>query len=227
MPNDREALLFARKGKLPDFHAIARVARLPLGKTNRADLWLAIGSVRNPLAVKRGAPVCPPFFRPRRCPPSKRRAPAAATYRRRYRQSHKRVRFEPSPICGAHAARIRAPSWRAFSPAPGPSVFGARPTAIKTYSADTVCAWPALSLRRDRSRKQRTACSADSTFTDSTRASVNTCMPRLRNTFSTSADTSSSSRGAMRGSISTRVTSAPKERKIEANSNPTAPPSRR
>ena len=46
---------------------------------------------------------------------------------------------------------------------------------------------------------------------------------RLRKTFSSSAEISSSSSGTMRGSISSNVTCVPKERKIEANSTPTAP----
>ena len=48
-------------------------------------------------------------------------------------------------------------------------------------------------------------------------------MPCLRNDFSSSADTASSSTGTSRGSSSTIVTSLPKRRKIDANSTPTAP----
>ena len=48
-------------------------------------------------------------------------------------------------------------------------------------------------------------------------------MSRFRNCRSSSLDTSSSSIGSARGSISTRVTSAPNERNTEANSVPTAP----
>ena len=48
-------------------------------------------------------------------------------------------------------------------------------------------------------------------------------MPCLRNDFSSSADTASSSTGTSRGSSSRIVTSLPKRRKIEANSTPTAP----
>ena len=48
-------------------------------------------------------------------------------------------------------------------------------------------------------------------------------MPCLRNDFSSSADTASSSTGTSRGSSSTIVTSLPNRRKIDANSTPTAP----
>ena len=48
-------------------------------------------------------------------------------------------------------------------------------------------------------------------------------MPCLRNDFSSSADTASSSTGTSRGSSSRIVTSLPKLRKIDANSTPTAP----
>ncbi len=48
-------------------------------------------------------------------------------------------------------------------------------------------------------------------------------MPCLRNDFSSSADTASSSIGTRRGSSSTIVTSLPKRLKIDANSTPTAP----
>ena len=48
-------------------------------------------------------------------------------------------------------------------------------------------------------------------------------MPCLRNDFSSSADTASSSTGTSRGSSSTMVTSLPNRRKIDANSTPTAP----
>ncbi len=48
-------------------------------------------------------------------------------------------------------------------------------------------------------------------------------IPCLRNDFSSSADTASSSTGTSRGSSSTIVTSLPKRLKIDANSTPTAP----
>ena len=48
-------------------------------------------------------------------------------------------------------------------------------------------------------------------------------MPCLRNDFSSSADTASSSTGTSRGSSSRIVTSLPNRRKIDANSTPTAP----
>ena len=48
-------------------------------------------------------------------------------------------------------------------------------------------------------------------------------MPRLRNAFSSSGEISSSSSGTMRGRASSRVTSLPKDRKMDANSTPTAP----
>ena len=52
---------------------------------------------------------------------------------------------------------------------------------------------------------------------------VMTLIPCFLNDFSSSADTASSSTGTMRGSSSTRVTSLPNRRKMEANSTPTAP----
>ena len=48
-------------------------------------------------------------------------------------------------------------------------------------------------------------------------------MPCLRNDFSSSAETASSSTGTSRGSSSTIVTSLPNRLKIDANSTPTAP----
>src|ERR1700730_11012389 len=48
-------------------------------------------------------------------------------------------------------------------------------------------------------------------------------MRRFRHAFSSSGEISSSSRGTMRGRASSSVTSLPNERKIEANSTPTAP----
>ncbi len=48
-------------------------------------------------------------------------------------------------------------------------------------------------------------------------------IPRFLSDFSSAAETSSSSIGRMRGSISIKVTLVPKEANIEANSVPTAP----
>ena len=57
----------------------------------------------------------------------------------------------------------------------------------------------------------------------SARAPVSTRIFALRNCRSSSFETSSSSTGTMRGSISMSVTSEPKRSKMEANSTPTAP----
>ncbi len=51
-------------------------------------------------------------------------------------------------------------------------------------------------------------------------------IPRLPNCFASSVDASPSSIGIRRGSISTIVTSEPKRRKIDANSQPMIPPPR-
>jgi len=61
------------------------------------------------------------------------------------------------------------------------------------------------------------------TFADVTFVSSFAVMPRFLNAFASSADTASSSFGTRRGSSSMIVTSAPKRRKIDANSTPTAP----
>jgi hypothetical protein len=58
---------------------------------------------------------------------------------------------------------------------------------------------------------------------DVTLAPAAVVMPRLRKARATAFDRSSSSSGARRGSASISVTSAPKERYIDANSSPTAP----
>ena len=60
-------------------------------------------------------------------------------------------------------------------------------------------------------------------FAPVTLAPVWQVMPCLRNDFSSSADTASSSTGTSRGSSSRMVTSLPNRRKMEANSTPTAP----
>ena len=54
-------------------------------------------------------------------------------------------------------------------------------------------------------------------------ASVRILIRFFRRIFFSSAETSASSTGRMRGSISMTVTSVPKREKIEANSMPTAP----
>jgi hypothetical protein len=94
-------------------------------------------------------------------------------------------------------------------------VTGLRPIAESSTSASRVSLLPPLSSA------SRTPPSIGSKLF--ILVPVITLMPRLRNAFSRSAETSSSSIGRMRGSISISVTSEPNDRKIEANSVPTAP----
>ena len=95
------------------------------------------------------------------------------------------------------------------------SVTGARPTATSRISASISDSFsPCLSVTL-------TPPSWGSALVSW--VAVITFMPRFFSWRSSSFETSSSSIGRMRGSISTSVTSDPNERKTEANSVPTAP----
>ena len=96
------------------------------------------------------------------------------------------------------------------------SVLGLRPTATSNFSNSRACFFPAGSLKAS-----LTPLEVSSIL--STAVSAKTSMPLALNARSSPAETSSSSRGTTRGSISKRATSAPKLRYIEANSTPTAP----
>ncbi len=58
-------LAVAEEREFADLHLVARLARLPFGQPDRADLRLAIGAVGNARALERAALLCRPFFRPR------------------------------------------------------------------------------------------------------------------------------------------------------------------
>ena len=97
------------------------------------------------------------------------------------------------------------------------SVLGLRPTAISSFSASMVSCLPLarVAVKRD-------AGASASGCSRLWRRFRRGCRVFLK-TRSSSFETSSSSTGTMRGSISSTVTFVPKRLKIEANSTPTAP----
>ena len=99
---------------------------------------------------------------------------------------------------------------------PSPSVKGMRPTATSSISASSRTSSPLEVLP-----VTTTPASVFSSFS----SFVSTCdlMPRLRNDFASSVETSSSSSGTNLGNSSTIVVSAPKREYTDANSTPTAP----
>src|SRR5215210_4578731 len=115
--------------------------------------------------------------------------------------------------CSSAAMPLRLSNSTPIPSSPIPSTVGPRPTATSIRSASTDSASPKWTRRPSPVSSTPVHC-----------LSRCSAIPRFLNCLASSFAASSSSAGISRGSISMMVTSEPKRRKMDANSQPMIPP---